>query len=54
MAMTPAEGEATMNRLHEHDDLIDLGTASTETKGTPFGSDDHKVGLIPPAGLSDE
>ena len=40
-----------MNREH---DLIDLGAASAETKGTPFGSDDHKAGLIPVAGLSDE
>jgi hypothetical protein len=53
MAMTSAEGETTMNREHE-DDLIDLGAASVETRGTPFGSDDHKLGLIPVAGLSDE
>jgi hypothetical protein len=54
MAVTPPEGETTMNREHEHDDLIDLGAASVETRGTPFGSDDHKAGLIPVAGLSDE
>jgi hypothetical protein len=43
-----------MNREHQHDDVIDLGTASLETRGTPYGSDDHKAGLIPVAGLSDE
>lgn len=42
-----------MNREHQHD-LIDLGAASVETKGTPFGSDDHKAGLIPVGGLSEE
>jgi hypothetical protein len=34
--------------------LIDLGAATTETKGTPFGTDDHKAGLIPVSGLSAE
>jgi hypothetical protein len=53
MAMTPAQGETIMNREHERD-LIDLGAASVETKGTPFGSDDHKAGLIPAGGLSQE
>lgn len=42
-----------MNR-EQRDDLIDLGAASVETKGTPFGSDDRKGNLIPVAGLSDE
>ncbi|WP_197018358.1 benenodin family lasso peptide [Sphingomonas sp. URHD0057] len=42
-----------MNREH-HDELIDLGAASVDTKGTPFGSDDRKGGLIPVAGLNDE
>ena len=42
-----------MDREHEHE-LIDLGAASVETKGTPFGSDDHKAGLIPVGGLSEE
>lgn len=42
-----------MNREHEHD-LIDLGAASVETKGSVFGTDDHKAGLIPVAGLSAE
>jgi hypothetical protein len=53
MAVTSAQGETIMNREPEHD-LIDLGAASVETKGTPFGSDDHKAGLIPVSGLSDE
>lgn len=40
---------------HDHDDEpIDLGAASTETKGTPFGADDHKGSLIPVAGLTNE
>ena len=43
-----------MNREHEHDDLIDLGAASVETKGPTFGADDRRGGLIPVAGLSDE
>jgi len=43
-----------MNREHENDDLIDLGAASAETKGTPFGADDFKGSLIPVSGLSDE
>lgn len=42
-----------MNREHENE-RIDLGAASVETKGTPFGGDDHKTGLIPVTGLSDE
>lgn len=43
-----------MNREHEHDDLIDLGAASVETKGTPVGSPDFRGSLIPAAGLTDE
>ena len=43
-----------MNREHEHDDLIDLGAATEETKGPSFGTDDRRGGLIPVAGLSDE
>ena len=43
-----------MNREHQHDDLIDLGAATVETRGTPYGSDDHKASLIPVTGLSDE
>jgi len=42
-----------MNREHEQEDLIDLGAASTETKGGPFGVDDHHASLMPPeTGLS--
>lgn len=43
-----------MNRDHECEELIELGVASVETKGATFGKDDHQVGLIPFAGLSDE
>ncbi len=42
-----------MNREHEHDDLIDLGPASLETKGAVTGRHDHG-GLIPFEGLNDE
>jgi hypothetical protein len=42
-----------MNRECEHD-LIDLGAASIETKGTSGVFDDHKSGLIPAGGLSNE
>lgn len=43
-----------MNDERQHDDLIDLGAASIETKGPNFGHDDTRNGLIPVAGLSDE
>ena len=42
-----------MNREHDHEDLIDLGPASLETKGSVTGRDDH-AGLIPFEGLSEE
>ena len=29
-----------MNREYDHDDVIDLGVASDETKGGPYGSED--------------
>ncbi|MGE5564481.1 MAG: benenodin family lasso peptide [Bacillota bacterium] len=35
-------------------DLIELGTASVETKGTPVGMDDSQGGKYPWSGLSDE
>lgn len=43
-----------MNRDDEHEDLIELGVASLDTKGLTAGKDDHQVGLIPFAGLTDE
>lgn len=43
-----------MNRDHEHEDLIDLGAVSVETKGTVGVPDDHEGGQIPFAGLSNE
>ena len=43
-----------MNREYDHEDLIDLGRASVETKGTPVGKDDFHGGLIQQEGLSDE
>lgn len=41
-----------MNR--EPDDLIELGRASVETKGTPLGMDDSQGGKNPWPGLSDD
>lgn len=38
----------------EHEELIELGLASTETKGSTKGNDDHLAGLIQVAGLSGE
>ena len=43
-----------MNREHENEGLIDLGTASVETRGLASGTDDHSVGLIRFEGLSDD
>ncbi len=43
-----------MNFEHEHDEVIELGTASIETRGPTVGKDDNQAGLIPFAGLSDE
>lgn len=42
-----------MKKAQKHSP-IDLGAASEVTRGTPFGSDDHKAGLIPVGGISDE
>ena len=43
-----------MNREYDHEDLIDLGRASAETKGPSVGRDDHQGGLIPAEVRSDE
>ncbi|HEV2595254.1 MAG TPA: benenodin family lasso peptide [Sphingomicrobium sp.] len=43
-----------MNVELEHDDLIDLGTASVETRGSPVGMDDSQGGRNPFPGLSEE
>lgn len=43
-----------MKTEHPHDDLIDLGAASIETKGPTFGKEDVGAGLIPQAGISNE
>jgi hypothetical protein len=42
-----------MNIEHDREDLIDLGSASLQTKGLVNGKDDHG-GLIPFEGLNDE
>ena len=43
-----------MTNERKHEDLIDLGAASTETKGPAFGKDDVLTGQIPREGLSNE
>jgi hypothetical protein len=43
-----------MNRQAEQDDLIELGAASVETRGTPVGMDDSQAGRVPWPGLSDD
>jgi hypothetical protein len=43
-----------MNRERENDDLIELSTASGETRGPSVGMDDSQGGLRPYVGLSDE
>ncbi len=43
-----------MAQKHEqHDETIDLGTASVETFGTPSGIQDE-LGNVAPAGLSND
>jgi hypothetical protein len=37
-----------------HDETIDLGTVSDETRGAIEGFDDHRIGLVKPTGLSDD
>jgi len=53
MAMTQSR-RMIMKKERQHDDLIDLGAASTETKGPAFGKDDVLTGQIPREGLSNE
>ncbi|MEO8454066.1 MAG: benenodin family lasso peptide [Sphingomicrobium sp.] len=43
-----------MNLEREHDELIDLGPASVETRGAAVGMDDNQSSLIPWPGLGDE
>jgi hypothetical protein len=35
-----------MNRQRKHQGLIDLGAARVETKGGPWGADDHRGSLM--------
>lgn len=35
-----------MNRQDDRDELIELGAASEETKGGPWGVDDFRAGLM--------
>lgn len=43
-----------MKTERQHDDLIDLGAATVETRGPTAGRDDSHVGQIPFTGLSDD
>ena len=43
-----------MKNERQHEDLIDLGAASVETKGPTFGKEDVSAGLIPQAGITNE
>ena len=43
-----------MNREQPHDDLIELGVASVETKGGPFGIEDQDFTLRVKTGLTDD
>ena len=43
-----------MNHEHVAEELVELGTASIETKGPTVGKDDHASGFIPALGLSDD
>jgi len=44
-----------MNSQNEHrEEVIELGLASEQTRGLTAGKDDHQVGLIPFAGISEE
>lgn len=43
-----------MQNERQRDDLIDLGSASIETKGPTAGVDDTHQGLIPFTGLGNE
>jgi hypothetical protein len=48
--------ETVMKLDHEwdQDDLIDLGDATSETKGLQEGAPSDAVGFIKPSGLSDD
>ena len=43
-----------MKNERQHDDLIDLGAASIETKGPAFGKDVVLTGQNPRQGVSNE
>lgn len=43
-----------MNREHHQDDLIELGVASEETRGGPFGIEDAERTLKVPLGLTND
>ena len=46
MAMTHLQGETAMNRHEDDERPIELGAASEETKGGPWGVDDSRGSLM--------
>lgn len=52
MAMTFLNWRKAMNR--EHEDTIELGAVSTDTKGLPVGAVDTEFSHQKPIGLSDD
>ena len=54
MAMTFREEEKAMDRNDLHQDLIDLGVASLETKGASDRFLDTEGGKLPVTGLTDD
>jgi hypothetical protein len=54
MAMTFTAKEWIMDREHESNELIELGTASTDTRGSLVTIDDEEGGFRPALGLSND
>ena len=54
MAMTINHEETVMNRNDLHEDVIELGVASTDTRGNGVTLFDSELTQRIPAGLSDE
>lgn len=54
MAMTSSMKENAMNREHQSDDIVELGTVSSDTRGSFVRREDQEGGKQPSAGLSDD
>jgi hypothetical protein len=52
MAMAFQEWRIAMDNDQVEDDVIDLGSATRETRAMPYGADDSKAGLWLQAGLT--